>query len=164
MQRLLKRGTSEFLPDFLIWKPVGQSRDGMPLHRVLSVAVKYRSSIETFLDRFVDEAITHVGEQWRELYLVLVADHPESGRSCFQALDLQQTAPDTPLGTIDLHDAQMFRLERRVIREHERLVRQLFSPLGAGRSGKGEARRPLARVSPSNGSSIKQGSLPTLAA
>jgi len=40
VQQLLKNGGSEFLPDFLIWKPADQSRDGLPLHRLLSVEVK----------------------------------------------------------------------------------------------------------------------------
>src|SRR5437870_12428796 len=40
VQQLLKTGGSEFLPDFLIWKPADQSRDGVPLHRLLRVEVK----------------------------------------------------------------------------------------------------------------------------
>src|SRR5215475_7745717 len=72
VQRLLKTGSSEFLPDFLVWKPAEQLENGVPLHRLLSVEVKYRSNVEEFLRRFGDELISHVGEQWRELYVVLL--------------------------------------------------------------------------------------------
>ena len=76
VQQLLKTGVSEFLPDFLLWKPADQSRDGLPLHRLLSVEVKYRSNVEEYLRRFGDELISRVGEQWSELYLTtpLLAD------------------------------------------------------------------------------------------
>ncbi len=143
VQQLLKTGSSEFLPDFLIWKPVDQSRDGMPLHRLLSIEVKYRSNVEEFLRRFGEELISRMGEQWHELYVVLVTDHPAAGRSCFQVLDLREHAPGAPLGTIDLHEAQVFGINKSIIEEHERLVGELFSPLTMG-----ELRKPLTRLSP----------------
>ncbi len=150
MQQLLKTGGSEFVPDFLIWKPVDQSRDGMPLHRLLNVEVKYRSNVEEFLHRFGDELISHVGEQWRELYVVFVTDHPAAGRSCFQVLDLREHAPGAPLGTIDLHEAQAFGINKSIIEEHERLVGQLFLPLTMG-----ALRRPLTKLSPDRARSVQ---------
>lgn len=157
VQQLLKTGASEFLPDFLIWKPVDQSRDGVPLHRLLSVEVKYRSNVEEYLRRYGDELISRVGEQWRELYVVFVTDHPDLGRSCFQVLDLQESVPDAPLGTVDLHEARVFGISKSVIEEHERLVRQLFSPLNSDRWGTGELRRPLTRISPDDGTPVQPG-------
>jgi hypothetical protein len=151
VQQLLKTGSGEFLPDFLIWKPVDQSRDGMPLHRLLSVEVKYRSNVEEFLRRFGDELISHVGEQWRELYVVFVTDHPAAGRSCFQVLDLREHASGAPLGTIDLHEAQAFGINKSIIEEHERLVGQLFLPLKNG-----ELRKPPTRLSPDKARSVQQ--------
>jgi hypothetical protein len=124
VQQMLKTGSAEFLPDFLIWKPVGQSTDGMPLHRLLSIEVKYRSNVEDFLRRFGDELISRIGEHWRELYVVLVTDRPAAGRSCFQVL-----VPGTPLRTIDFHEAEVFGIDKGLIEEHERLVGQLFSSL-----------------------------------
>jgi hypothetical protein len=149
VQQLLKSGSSEFLPDFLIWKAVEQSRDGVPLHRLLSVEVKYRSNVEEFLRRFGDELVARMGEQWRDLYVVLVTDHPAAGRSCFQVLDLRESASGMPLGTIDLHEAQIFGISKSIIEEHERLVCQLFSPLNSLSTS--EPRKSLARLSPHRG-------------
>jgi len=147
VQQLLKTGSSEFLPDFLIWKPVDhQLEDGVPLHRLLSVEVKYRSNVDEFLRRFGDALISRVGEQWRELYVVFVTDHPAPGRSCFQVLDFRESAPDAPLGTIDLHEAPVFGISKSIIEEYERLVCQLFSPLNSPSTS--EPRKPLTRLSP----------------
>jgi hypothetical protein len=161
VQQLLKTGSSEFLPDFLIWKPVEhQIKNGGPLHRLLSVEVKYRSNVEEFLCRFGDELIARVGEQWRELYVVFVTDHPAAGRSCFQVLDFRGFAPDAPLDTIDLHEAQVFGISKDIIEEHERLVSQLFSPLN--RPSTGELRKPLTRLSSSSGGVARDTSPMTL--
>ena len=92
----------------------------------------------------------------RELYLVFVTDHPAAGRSCFQVLDFRESSPDSPLGTIDLCEARAFGISTSIIEEHEGLVRQLFSPLGARSIGPGELRKPPARISPDRESSIKQ--------
>jgi len=151
VQQLLKSGSSEFLPDFLIWKPVDQSRDGMPLHRLLSVEVKYRSNIEEFLRRFGDDLISRVGQQWHELFVLFVTDHPAVGRSCFQVLEPGQAPVHAPLGTIDLREAQVFGLSARLIEAHERLVKQLFSSLNS--LSMGEARRPLTKLSSGESSS-----------
>jgi hypothetical protein len=155
VQQLLKTGGSEFLPDFLIWKPADQSRDGVPLHRLLSVEVKYRFNVEEYLRRFGDDLISCVGEQWSELYLLFVTDHPAAGRSCFQVLDLRESSSDAPLGTIDLSEARAFGVSKSVIEEHEGLVRQLFSPLSARSLGPGELRKPSARIPPHRGSSVQ---------
>jgi len=155
VQQLLKTGGSEFLPDFLIWKPADQSNDGLPLHRLLSVEVKYRSNVEEYLRRFGEDLISRVGEQWSELYLVFVTDHPAAGRSCFQVLDFRESSPHAPLGTIDLCEARAFGISKSIVEEHEGLVRQLFSPLSARSLGPGELRKPPARISPDRGSSIQ---------
>ena len=42
VQRLMKAGPDEFLPDLLVWKPVGS------LHRLVAIEVKYRAHIERF--------------------------------------------------------------------------------------------------------------------
>src|SRR5262245_40970240 len=62
VQQMLKIGSAEFLPDFLVWKPVDKSSDGSPLHRLLSIEVKYRGNIEEFLRRDGDELISHIGD------------------------------------------------------------------------------------------------------
>lgn len=147
VQHLLKTGAGEFLPDFLIWKTADQSIDGVPLHRLLSVEVKYRSNVEEYLRRFGDALFSHVGEQWSELYLVFVTDHPAAGRSCFQVIDLRESSPDTPLGTIDLCEARAFGISKRVIDEHEGLVKELFLPLSGKSLGLNDLRKPPARIS-----------------
>jgi hypothetical protein len=117
----------------------------VPLHRLLSVEVKFRSNVEEFLRRFGSDLITRVGEQWRELYVIFVTDHPAAGRSRFQVLDFQESSTDAPLGTIDLHEAQVFGISKPIIEEHERLVRQLFSPLNSPSID--ERRKPLTKLS-----------------
>ena len=155
MQRLLQMGSSEFLPDFLIWKPVDQPGDELPLYRLLSVEVKYRANVEESLRRFGDELMFRVGEQWRELYVVFVTDRPAVNRSSFQVLDPRRCGPDAPLGTIDLHEAHVFGTSQSVIEEHEKLVRQLFSPLSSLSLGIDGPRKPLARLSPDGGRSVQ---------
>lgn len=156
VQQLLKTGGSEFVPDFLIWKPVDQSSEGMRLHCLLSVEVKYRSDVQEFLRRFGDELISRVGEQWRDFYVVFVTDHPDAGRSCFQVLDLQESTLDAPLATIDLHEALVFGISKSTIEEHERLVRQLFLPLSTPPLlGNSELRKPPARLTTGRGTSVQ---------
>src|SRR5262245_57085448 len=106
MQYLLKTQRSEFLPDFLVWKELECPTEPIRHHRLLSVEVKFRSDLKEYLrPREIDELVQE-GVKWPELYLVLVTDRPDRGRSCFQLLDLREFDPDTPLATMDLHEAR----------------------------------------------------------
>lgn len=155
VQALLKMGRSEFLPDFLVWKPVDNSPDGALLYRLLSVEVKYRTNVEDALICEGQKLISRAGKQWQELYLVFVTDHPALGRSKFQVLDPRQSASDTPLRTIDLHEVCVFEKSKSVIEEHESLVGPLFSQLSTAPRGIDDLRKPLAKLSPDGGGSVQ---------
>lgn len=107
--------------------------------------VKYRSNVSEFLRRFAGELFSDVVEQWPELYVVVVTDNPEPGRSCFQALTLHAYDPDTPLTTIDLHEVGELGIYPSTVTECEGLVKQIFSLLGAQLHGQDPERKPLAK-------------------
>ena len=145
-QQMVKTGKSEFLPDFLVWKPAEQSPDRPPLHRLLCIEVKYRSNVSEFLRRFGADLLGQIGEHWPELYVVFVTDHPDPGRSCFQVLDLPRLDPDAPLATIDLHESTALRIDKTTVDEYEGLVRQIFSVLGGPAHARQDQRKPGAKV------------------
>ena len=148
VQQLLKEGKAEFLPDFLVWKPVSGA-EGPTLHRLFCVEVKYRADVEGFLRRFDGGRLASASEQWPDLKVVIVTDRPVSGRSCFQLLDLVRQAPDATLHTVDLHTASELEINRAAIEEHEELVRGVFTLL-ASRSlparAEGAPRKPPVKV------------------
>lgn len=146
VQQMLKTGISEFLPDFLVWKPVDQAGVGASLNRVLSVEVKYRYNVPEFLQRFGGQFLSDVVEQWPELYVILVTDNPEPQRSCFQALDLRSYDPNLPLATRDLHEIDDLGIYRSTVEEYEELVKQIFSLLGAQLRGQDPLRKPPGKV------------------
>jgi hypothetical protein len=146
VQHMLKTGISEFLPDFLVWKPV-QSPNGSPsLNRVLSVEVKYRHNVPEYLERFGAAFLSDVAEQWPDLYVVIVTDHPEPSRSCFQALDLRGYDPISPPATRDLHEIPELDIYRTTVAEYEELVKQIFSLLGSPALGQVLARKPPCKI------------------
>ena len=146
VQHLLKVGTDEFLPDFLVWKPIEKASSGRPLHRLLTVEVKYRSNIGEFLRRSGGELFSQIVEQWPELYVVFVTDNPHERRSCFQVVDLQQYTPDTPLTTMDLHEAGDLGIYKSAVEEYEGLVKQVFSLLGQQVRVDNALRKPEVRI------------------
>jgi len=154
LQHMFKSGKSEFLPDFLVWKAAAASSDGVPLHRLLCVEVRYRAHIRAYL-RLHDPALrSDVGAGWPEVYVILVTDDPEEGRSCFQLLHLRGSDRHTPLETIDLHKAPGLGISKDLVDEYTELVRQVFSLLRSHTAEKGEPRKPPAKVPISNGVAI----------
>jgi hypothetical protein len=139
-QRLVKIGVDEFLPDFLLHKPSGETPTGRALYRLIPVEVKYRASVEEFLRSHGEDLVSALRTQWPELCIVFVTDHPASGRSCFQVLDVAAAQPGAPLVTIDLHYVQDFDIYLTTAREYEGLVRQIFPLL---RLGEGAPRPPV---------------------
>jgi hypothetical protein len=145
LQHMLKTGRSEFLPDFLVWKPE-PSLEGPPLHRLLCIEVKYRSNVPDFLRRFGADLLGQIGEDWPGLYVVFVTDRPDPGRSCFQVLAPPRLAPDAPLTTIDLHDSLALGIDKTTVDEYEGLVCQVFSVLGGPAHARHEPRKPGAKL------------------
>ena len=131
-QRMIRIGSDSFLPDFLLHKPAGETPTGRPLHRLIPVEVKYRASVEDFLRSHGDELVALVGAQWPELCIAFVTDHPPTGRSCFQILDLAAVRPGEPLVSVDLHYVRDLDIYLSTVQEYEGLVRQIFPLLRLG--------------------------------
>ena len=147
VQQMLRTGISEFLPDFLIWKQIDRTGGDASLNRVLSVEVKYHSDIPDFLHRYGGDLLLEVAEQWPELYIILVTDHPEPDRSCFQVIDLRDYRPGAPLTTADLHDLSVFDIYRSTVEEYEGLVKQVFALLGRPARSPELAQKPRVKMS-----------------
>jgi hypothetical protein len=135
VQRLVKIGADEFLPDFLVRKQVRRDAAGRPLHRLLPVEVKYRRDVSRFLERNGRELFAKLSEQWPEVAVVFVTDCPEEGRSCFQIVDVVMGRASR---VQDLHAVKDLDIYETTIREYEMLVREIFalverSELGTGK-------------------------------
>lgn len=70
--------------------------------------------------------------QWPALVFVLVTDHPEPGRSCFQAVDLGPWPGGGAVRADDLHAHAGFRIYRQNVEEHEALLRRMYALLTGG--------------------------------
>ena len=130
--RPVRVAADEFLPDFVLHKPAGETPAGRTLHRLIPVEVKYRASVEDFLRSHGDEIVLALRAPWPQLCIVFVTDHPISGRSCFQVLDLAAARPGEPLATVDLHNVHDFDVYLTTAQEYEALVRQIFPLLRLG--------------------------------
>jgi hypothetical protein len=145
VQHLLKIGRDAFSPDFLVWKALERADTVWPLHRLVGVEVKYRSDISGYLGTYFPAEFARVAQQWPDLYCVLVTDHPEEGRSCFQAIHLRQYAPDRPPVALDLHAVSDLDIYRTNVAEHEALVKQIFPLLSSELRSNGLSRTPAAK-------------------
>ena len=63
---------------------------------------------------------------------MFVTDHPATGRSCFQVLEMAAVSQGTPLGTFYLHYVHDFDIYLTTAQEYEALVRQIFPLLRLG--------------------------------
>jgi hypothetical protein len=122
VERLLKVGGDEFLPDFLIRKAVSRPGSERPLHRLVPVEVKYRHDVPTFLRLHGAEFLGQAASQWPDLYLVFVTDQPDKGRSCLQVLDVRKGEAVT----VDLHVVTDLDIYESTVREYEALVQGIF--------------------------------------
>jgi len=123
LQRLVKIGTDEFLPDFLVRKPVKADAGQRPLQRLIPVEVKYRRDVDGFLQVYGWQLFEKVSPAWPDLCFVFVTDHAAPGRSAFQVIDLWSGPTST---TSDLHTVSDLDIYETTIREYESLVHQIF--------------------------------------
>lgn len=131
VQRLVKVGADEFLPDFLVWKPVEGSVAAGPVYRLLTIEAKYRANLHEFLRRDGDALFSSLQEHWPELYFIFVTDNPGNGRSCFQVVNLKAHVPGTEPTTVDLQQVRELDIYRKTIEEHEDVVRRIFPLLNS---------------------------------
>ena len=129
---LFTSGTERFLPDFMMRKAVSRPGSDRPLHELVPVEVKYRYDIARFLRLHASEFFLRA-KRWPGLYLVLVTDNPDAGRSCFQVA--QRSGRDS-VTTNDLEAVTPLNIYRSTILEYEHLGRNLFPLLAAQRACK----------------------------
>ena len=130
--RLLKTGKDEFLPDFIVRRPVERPGSDRPLHALVHVEVKYRHDIARFWRREAASFFASA-KQWPDLWLVLVTDCPEEGRSCFQVL---RGADHTATTTTDLERVPLFDIYPSTAAEYASLTTKLFALLAEARAGR----------------------------
>ena len=128
VQRLVKVGADEFLPDFLMWK-LAQEPEAAGLYRLITVEAKYRANLGAYLLQYAPQCFSEAKKSWPDLYFVFVTDDPEDGRSCFQVVCLQDYEPGTDPMTVDLHRVPDLRIFRTTVEEHEKFARALFTTL-----------------------------------
>lgn len=129
VQRLGKVGAGEFLPDFVVWKSVPSSAAERFLRRMLNVEVKYRVDLQRFLSRECATLVATVKPQWPDLLFVLVTDHPDPDRSCFQVIDVATCGDGVPR-TTDLHRVAELDIYPTTVEEYEGLVKEIFPLFG----------------------------------
>jgi len=124
----LRFGREDFSPDFSATMP---GDNGAP--RQLLVEVKYRPYVEQFISvenqRGTRSVFLLAQRQWPSLYFILVTDHPEPGRSCFQAIPLDRLPPGGPIQTMDLDQLKELRIFTTNVEDHEELVRRIMGLL-----------------------------------
>ena len=118
----LRVGREDFSPNFTVCVAKGGPR--------FLVEVKYRTSVEQFLalenQRRDSSIFVLARRQWPTLYFVLVTDHPERGRSCFQVL---ASSPTGVIGTVDLVSLEELKIFSHNVEDHERLLLRLVDLL-----------------------------------
>ena len=132
VERLFKNGRDEFLPDFMIRRAVERPGSDRPLHQLIPIEVKYRYDISRFLKVEAREFFNHA-RSWPGLYLVLVTENPEGGRSCFQVVDGNSDTPRTS----DLYAVPSLDIFRSTVLEYEDLGQKLFRLIAERRSAIG---------------------------
>lgn len=129
LQRLMKKGSDDS-PDFLACK--SHLTPTPALHRLIAVEVKYRCDIGKFLRHEGLRVCSRLADQqWPEAYLIVVTDRPDSGKSCFQAIDLQVYVPGTEPITVDLNQVSALDVFETTVKKYENLLKQMFEAFRA---------------------------------
>lgn len=127
VQGLVKVGASEFAPDFLVWKHLSGNGSERHLHRLFAIEVKYRNNLGEFIRNEMQQVLSQTGDQWPDLYYIVVTDNPENNRSCFQIFEVKNARPPESEPILqDLHEFRHLEIFPTTVREYEGLVRQIF--------------------------------------
>jgi hypothetical protein len=123
-------GREEFSPHMLVRK----ERDHQMVE--FSIGVKYRPHIGQYLaiehQRSLKSVFHFAWKRWPNLWFVFVTERPDPGRSCFQIVHPSQDKPDDPIAAMDLADQAEFEIFRHNVKDHEELLRRIFSLLSGG--------------------------------
>jgi hypothetical protein len=122
----LRFGREDFSPDFHV-KPL----DGEEGAEEFLVEVKYRPFVDQFISlenqRGQSSVFMLARRHWPSLYFILVTDHPEPGRSCFQTIGVDPLG--APFTTVDLVDVKELGIFQHNVDDHEELLRRIFGLL-----------------------------------
>ena len=143
VRTLLKIESDGFMPGLLAWKQTEGARVLAPL--LIPVDVRYRADVPSALQQEAPR-LASAAEQWHNIYFVFVTEHPESGRSCFQVVDVRQCRPGAPWHTVDLHEVAELDIYWHTVEEYEGLVRMIFPVLSGSARASVSARRPGHRL------------------
>jgi hypothetical protein len=128
-----RHGREDLIPDFQanLSAPAGGTASPSRV-----VEVRYRPQVAQYLlieaQRGPHSLFTVARRQWPGLLFVFVTDHPEPGRSCFQAVDLAADSGGSDATSLDLHAHPGLRIFRQNVDEHETLLRRMFALLTGG--------------------------------
>jgi hypothetical protein len=129
----VRYGREDLGPDFRAARPAG---DGGRGPAGWPVEVRYRPQVGQYLaietQRGLHSVFTVAKRQWPDLVFVFVTDHPEPGRSCFQAVDLGPWTGGGAVAALDLHAHETLRIYPQNVAEHEALLRRMFALLVGG--------------------------------
>ncbi len=142
MPALVRSGRTEFMPDFVVWRPLDEPSLGHHSYRLVAIEVKYRADLDGYLRRDSPARTAEVAQQWPELYEIVVTDKPASGQSCFRVIHVSQLTDGSAPAPKDLYSIPGLDIYRKTVEEYEGLVREIFPILGS-RDVKGdEPRKP----------------------
>jgi len=119
----------DWSPSFHAWI------DGEDGHeRDFLIEVTYRPFVEQFIalenQRRDASVFLLARHHWPTLRSILVTDHPDPGRSCFQAVVLGLPRGEG-IHTVDLADAKEFAIFPHNVTDHEELLTSIFAMLSA---------------------------------
>ena len=121
----LRFGREDFSPNFSVAAP-DATEGGEFL-----VVVKYRPYIDQFIalenKRGPSSVFMLARRHWPTLYFLLVTEHPEPGRSCFQAISFSPLG--APFTTLDLVELKELRIFPHNVEDHEELLQRIFNLL-----------------------------------
>jgi len=124
----LRVGREDFSPNF---RAAQVSEDGEA--REFLLEVKYHPAIEQYLSvenqRGKKSVFLMARQRWPNLYLILVSERPEPGRSCFQVVSPGSQEAGVPFATMDLHNEKELRLFHHNVEDHEKLLRGILALL-----------------------------------
>lgn len=122
----LRFGREDFSPDLVV-----RAKEGASVDRLL--VVKYRPHLDQFLgvesQRGDRSVFSMMRRQWPEVWVVLVTDRPDRGRSCFQVLPADGHVRGAPIRTLDLTEVPEFGIFPQNAEDHEALVRSIIAML-----------------------------------
>ena len=134
-EMVARLGREELVPDF--WAGRLPSEAGDPPAPARLVEVRYRPQVGQYLaieeQRGPQSLVVLAKRQWPSLVFVFVTDHPEAGRSCFQALDLDSWKLGAAVTAVDLSAHHGLGIFRQNVEEHEALLRRMYALLTGSR-------------------------------